>query len=85
VLVISCIGANAPPFPWGFILSPSATLRVADLLVDGERVNPYLNPTLTVAALALPGPSLSLRPRRRHKNQYRQLGNLQGDIYAVTP
>ena len=25
------IGANAPPFPWGFILSPSATLRVAGL------------------------------------------------------
>ena len=31
VLVVSCIGANAPPFPWGFILSPSATLRVAGL------------------------------------------------------
>ena len=25
------IGANAPPLPWGFILSPSATLRVAGL------------------------------------------------------
>ena len=25
------IGAYAPPFPWGFILSPSATLRVAGL------------------------------------------------------
>jgi len=24
-------GANAPPFPWGFILSPLATLRVAGL------------------------------------------------------
>ena len=31
VLVVSYIGANAPPFPWGFILSPSATLRVAGL------------------------------------------------------
>ena len=31
VLVVSCIGANAPPLPWGFILSPSATLRVAGL------------------------------------------------------
>ena len=31
VLVVSCIGANAPSFPWGFILSPSATLRVAGL------------------------------------------------------
>ena len=31
VLVVFCIGANAPPFPWGFILSPSATLRVAGL------------------------------------------------------
>jgi hypothetical protein len=32
-----------------------------------ERMNPYLSQTLTVAALALPGPSLSLRPRRRQK------------------
>ena len=31
VLVVSCIGAYAPPFPGGFILSPSATLRVAGL------------------------------------------------------
>ena len=31
VLVVSSIGAYAPPFPWGFILSPSATLRVAGL------------------------------------------------------
>ena len=31
VLVVSCIGAYAPAFPWGFILSPSATLRVAGL------------------------------------------------------
>lgn len=31
VLVVSCIGAYAPPFPWGFILSPSATLQVAGL------------------------------------------------------
>jgi hypothetical protein len=31
VLVVSFIGAYAPPFPWGFILSPSATLRVAGL------------------------------------------------------
>jgi hypothetical protein len=31
VLVVFCIGANAPPLPWGFILSPSATLRVAGL------------------------------------------------------
>ena len=31
VLVVSCIGAYAPPFPWRFILSPSATLRVAGL------------------------------------------------------
>ena len=30
-------------------------------------MNPYLSQTLTVAALALPGPSLSLRPRRRQK------------------
>ena len=29
VLAISCIGAYAPPVSWGFILSPSATLRVA--------------------------------------------------------
>jgi hypothetical protein len=31
VLVVFCIGAYAPPFPWGFILSPSATHRVAGL------------------------------------------------------
>jgi len=31
VLVVSYIGASAPPFPWGFFLSPSATLRVAGL------------------------------------------------------
>jgi hypothetical protein len=31
VLVVFCMGAYAPPFPWGFILSPSATLRVAGL------------------------------------------------------
>jgi hypothetical protein len=31
VPAVSCIGANAPPFPSGFILSPSATLRVAGL------------------------------------------------------
>jgi hypothetical protein len=31
VPIVSCIGAYAPPFPWGFILSPSATLRVAGL------------------------------------------------------
>ena len=31
VLVVPCISAYAPPFPWGFILSPSATLRVAGL------------------------------------------------------
>ena len=31
VLVVSFTGANAPPFPGGFILSPSATLRVAGL------------------------------------------------------
>ena len=30
-LVASCIDANASPFSWGFILSPSATLRVAGL------------------------------------------------------
>ena len=31
VLVVFCIGACPPPFPWRFILSPSATLRVAGL------------------------------------------------------
>jgi hypothetical protein len=31
VLVVFCISANALPVPWGFILSPSATLRVAGL------------------------------------------------------
>jgi hypothetical protein len=31
VLVVFATGANAPAFPWGFILSPSATLRVAGL------------------------------------------------------
>jgi hypothetical protein len=31
VLDVCCVGANAPHFPWGFILSPSATLRVAGL------------------------------------------------------
>ena len=57
--------------PWGFILSPSATLRVAGpslpgpVLADGERMDPRLSQTLTVTPLALPGPSLSLRPRRR--------------------
>ena len=30
-LNVSCICANAPPLPGGFILSPSATLRVAGL------------------------------------------------------
>jgi hypothetical protein len=30
-LVVSGISANAPPLPPGFILSPSATLRVAGL------------------------------------------------------
>jgi hypothetical protein len=31
MLVVSSIGADAPPFSGGFILSPSATLRVAGL------------------------------------------------------
>jgi hypothetical protein len=31
VLVVSCMGAYAPLLPGGFILSPSATLRVAGL------------------------------------------------------
>ena len=37
--------ANAQPFPWGFILSPSATLQVAGpsllgpVLADGARMN----------------------------------------------
>jgi hypothetical protein len=31
VLDVFCIGADAPPFSWGFILSPSATLRGAGL------------------------------------------------------
>jgi hypothetical protein len=31
VLDVFCIGVYAPPFPWGFILSPSATFRVAGL------------------------------------------------------
>jgi hypothetical protein len=31
VLAVSSIRANARSFPWGFILSPSATLRVAGL------------------------------------------------------
>jgi hypothetical protein len=26
VLVVFCVGASAPPFPEGFIVSPSATL-----------------------------------------------------------
>jgi len=31
VLIVFCIVAYARSFPWGFILSPSATLRVAGL------------------------------------------------------
>jgi hypothetical protein len=42
-----------------------ASQPARSVLADGERVNPHLSQTLTVAALALPGPSLSLRPRRR--------------------
>jgi hypothetical protein len=65
-------------FPWGLILSPSATLRVEaksarPVLAGGERANLHLSPTLTVAALALPGPSLSLRPRRRQSHLIRSL------------
>ena len=58
------------PPPLGFILSPSATFRVAGLapsllgpvLADGERMNPHLSPTLTAVRLALSSPSLSRGP-----------------------
>jgi hypothetical protein len=36
-------------------------------LADGERMKPHLRQTPTVALLHFPGPSLSLRPRRRQK------------------
>ena len=45
----------------------SRRVRATLPLADGERMNPCLSQALTVAALALPGPSLSRRPRRRQK------------------
>ena len=50
MLDVFCIGANAPALPGGFILSPSATLRVAGpsllgpVLADGERMKPTPQP-----------------------------------------
>jgi hypothetical protein len=45
-------------------------------LADGERVNPRLSPTPAVAGLALPGPSLSLRPRRRQQARAPELARI---------